>query len=170
MLIIILKSNKLSYNTPKTFYLIVSLNTLEKHIEKILSSRFQAHSITSGFIHFNQIDGIKQHSTTDVSIFSNSFYSYRLDKIPLYKYAHFWHCLVLLFSRLLTSFEDPRQSWFWLKNFLLFFLIFYLTDKLNMYKTLLFWNQYRFKSRFCSFSYSFCSLYYSYLSHIQKKN
>jgi len=60
------KPNKLSYDSSKTFYLIVLLNILGKLIE---SSRLQAHSITSGFIHPNQIGSIKQNSITDASIF-----------------------------------------------------------------------------------------------------
>ena len=53
MLIIIPKPNKLSYNSFKTFCFIILLNTLEKLIEKILSSRIQAYSITSGFVYSN---------------------------------------------------------------------------------------------------------------------
>ena len=69
MSIIILKPNKLSYNTPKTFHPIVLLNMLGYLIEKVLKDRLQAHSITSGFIHSNQMGSIKQHSTTDAGIF-----------------------------------------------------------------------------------------------------
>ena len=69
MSIIIPKPNKLSYNSPKTFYLIVPLNVLGKLIKKILNSRLQAHSITLGFVHPNQMCNITQCSTTDAGIF-----------------------------------------------------------------------------------------------------
>jgi len=59
MSIIILEPNKPSYNTLKTFHLIILLNTLGKFIEKILSDRLQAYSITLGFIYSNQMGGIK---------------------------------------------------------------------------------------------------------------
>lgn len=64
--IIISKPNKLSSDSLKTFYLIVLLNILGKLIK---SGRLQAYSITSEFIHSNQISGIKQCLITDASIF-----------------------------------------------------------------------------------------------------
>ena len=68
-LIIIPQPNKAIYNFLKIFWLIILLNTLGKHIEKIISDKLQNQSITSNFIHPNQIDGLKHHSTTNVDIF-----------------------------------------------------------------------------------------------------
>ena len=49
--IIILKPNKESYNFPKSFRLIVFLNTLEKLIEKVISEHLQFHVISNNLIH-----------------------------------------------------------------------------------------------------------------------
>jgi len=69
MFIIISKSNKLVYNNSKAFCPIVPLNTIEKLIEKVISNKIQVHLIISNFLHPNQLDGIKQHLTTDVGLF-----------------------------------------------------------------------------------------------------
>ena len=53
--IIILKLNKPLYNSLKAFYSIVLLNILDKLIEKVISKRLQVHTITSNFIHSNQL-------------------------------------------------------------------------------------------------------------------
>ena len=58
-LIIIPKPNKVAYNSPKIFYPIVLLNTLEKLIKKIISERMQTQSITLNFVHSNQLDILK---------------------------------------------------------------------------------------------------------------
>jgi len=67
--IIVSKSNKPSYNTLKTFHSIVFHNILGKLIKKVISSNLQIHSIASNFVYPNQMGGIKQHSTTDASIY-----------------------------------------------------------------------------------------------------
>ena len=69
MSIIIPKLNKLSYDTSKTFWPIILLNTLGKLIGKAISNRLQVYSIISNFIHPSQLGGIKQHSTTDAGIY-----------------------------------------------------------------------------------------------------
>ena len=53
MSIIILKSNKESYNSPKSFRPIVLLNTIGKLIEKVIRGRLQFHAIMNDFIHFS---------------------------------------------------------------------------------------------------------------------
>jgi len=68
ILIIISKPNKSFYNILKIFQHIVLFNIIEKLIKNILSNRIQVHLITLNFIYPNQIDGIKQQSTTDTSI------------------------------------------------------------------------------------------------------
>jgi len=51
MLIIILKPNKSSYNTFKTFQPIVFLNTVGNLIEKVIRNGIQVYSIALNFIH-----------------------------------------------------------------------------------------------------------------------
>ena len=67
--IIIPKPNKAAYNSLKTFYPIILLNTLEKLIEKVISKRLQMQSIVSNFIYPNQLRGLKQCSTTDIGLY-----------------------------------------------------------------------------------------------------
>ena len=69
MFIIIPKPNKPSYNTLNRFHSIILLNMLGKLIKKVISSRFQTYIIVSNFIHASQLGNIKQHLTTDTSIF-----------------------------------------------------------------------------------------------------
>ena len=66
--IVILKSNKTSYNIPKLFRSIVLLNTLGKLIEKVIGDRLQFYVISNNFIHQSQLGGLKFKSTTDASI------------------------------------------------------------------------------------------------------
>ena len=56
--IIIPKLNKLSYDTPRSFWSIVLLNTIGKLIEKAISNRIQGYSIVTNFLHPNQLGGI----------------------------------------------------------------------------------------------------------------
>ena len=51
MSIIILKPNKSSYNTSKTFQPIILLNTVEKLIRKVISNRIWVYSIALSFIY-----------------------------------------------------------------------------------------------------------------------
>ena len=67
--IIILKSNKIYYDFPKFFYFIKLLNTLEKLIEKAIGERIQYHAIANNHVHSNQLRGLKQQFTSDVSNF-----------------------------------------------------------------------------------------------------
>ena len=69
LFIIIPKSNKITYNSFKSFYSIVLLNTLSKLIEKVISEHLQFYSIANNLIYPNQLKGLKQCSITDVSIF-----------------------------------------------------------------------------------------------------
>ena len=56
--IIIPKLNKTLYDSSKMFCPIVLLNTLEKLIEKVIGERLQHYSITSNFVHSNQLGGV----------------------------------------------------------------------------------------------------------------
>jgi len=68
LIIIISKPNKLAYNHPKAFCLIVLLNTLEKLIEKVIAERIQFIITGNSFIHSSQLDSLKTKSTSDAGI------------------------------------------------------------------------------------------------------
>ena len=58
--IIIPKSNKITYDSFKSFYSIVLLNILSKLIEKVISEHLQFYSIANNLIYPNQLEGLKQ--------------------------------------------------------------------------------------------------------------
>jgi len=66
--IVIPKPNKSSYNSLKSFRLIVLLNTMGKLIEKVIGERLQFHVISNNFIHQSQLEELKFKSITDVGI------------------------------------------------------------------------------------------------------
>jgi len=66
--IIISKLNKESYNFPKSFRLIVLLNTLGKLIEIVISEHLQFHTILNNFIYQSQLGGLKHRSTSNAGI------------------------------------------------------------------------------------------------------
>ena len=65
---IIPKPNKISYDQPKSFHLIVLLNTLEKLIEKVIMERIQFMVASNNFIYPSQLGGLKFKSTTNASV------------------------------------------------------------------------------------------------------
>ena len=67
--IIIPKPTKMAYNSLKAFWPIVLFNMLGKCIKKIISERLQVQSISSNFVHPNQLGGLKQQSTTDTGLY-----------------------------------------------------------------------------------------------------
>jgi len=66
--VVIPKSNKASYDSPKSFRLIVLLNTLEKLIKKVISEILQFIMASNNFLHPSQLGGLKFKSTTDASV------------------------------------------------------------------------------------------------------
>jgi len=66
--VIIPKSNKLSYNHPKSFCPIMLLNMLGKIIEKVIGERLQFQVTANDFIHPSQLGKLKFKSTTDVGV------------------------------------------------------------------------------------------------------
>ena len=58
----------MAYNQPKSFHLIVLLNTLGKLIEKVVVERLQFIVTNNDFIHPSQLDGLKFKSTTDAGV------------------------------------------------------------------------------------------------------
>ena len=69
LLIIIPKPNKASYDFSKSYCLIVLLNISGKLIEKVISKRLQFHSISTNFVHPNQLEDLKQHLMIDADVF-----------------------------------------------------------------------------------------------------
>ena len=67
-MIIIPKPNKSAYNSPKLYWLIVLLNTIEKLFKKMIGERLQFHTISNNFIHQSQLGDLKQRSTTDAGV------------------------------------------------------------------------------------------------------
>ena len=68
MSIIIPKSNKASYNTPKIFRPIILLNILNKLIEKVIGERFQFQDLSKDVINSCQLGRLKQQSIVDANI------------------------------------------------------------------------------------------------------
>ena len=66
--VIILKPNKLAYDSPKSFRPIVLLNTISKLIKKAIAERLQFQVIKNDFIHPSQLGSLKFKSTTDAGI------------------------------------------------------------------------------------------------------
>ena len=54
-MVIIIKLNKSSYDSPKSFHPIVLLSTLGKLFEKMIEERLQFHSISNNFIYSCQL-------------------------------------------------------------------------------------------------------------------
>ena len=67
--VVIPKPNKNNYNSPKSFWPIVLLNTMGKLIEKVISNRLQFQLLANGFINSHQFGRIRQWSTTDIGIY-----------------------------------------------------------------------------------------------------
>jgi len=68
MTVVIPKPNKQSYNSPKSFRLIVLLNMVGKLIEKVIGERLQFHTTSNDFIHPSQLGSLKFKSTTDAGM------------------------------------------------------------------------------------------------------
>jgi len=67
-MVIIPKSSKQSYNSPKSFRLIVLLNTVGKLIEKVIGKRLQFQTTSNNFIHPSQLGGLKFKSMIDMGM------------------------------------------------------------------------------------------------------
>jgi len=67
-IIIISKPNKSTYDSPKSYQLIVLLNTIGKLFEKMIGEQLQFHTISNNFIHQSHLGGLKQRSTTDAGV------------------------------------------------------------------------------------------------------
>jgi len=66
--IVISKSNKTLYNSPKVFRPIVLLNTLGKLIERVIGKRLQFYVVSNSFTHQSQLSGLKFKSTLDTGV------------------------------------------------------------------------------------------------------
>jgi len=67
--VVIPKPNKTLHNTPSSFQPIVLLNTTGKLVEKVISNRLQFHMTANGFLNPNQLEDIRQRSTTDAGVY-----------------------------------------------------------------------------------------------------
>ena len=67
-IIVILKPNKISYDSSKVFRPIVFLNTLSKLIEKVIGKRLQFYVMSNNFIHQSQLSGLKFKFTSDARV------------------------------------------------------------------------------------------------------
>ena len=66
--VIISKPNKTSYDSPKSFCLIILLNMIGKPFEKMIGEYLQFYMISNNFIYSCQLSSLKQRSTTDIGI------------------------------------------------------------------------------------------------------
>ena len=68
MMVVIPKPNKALYNSPKSFRLIVLLNTMGKLIEKVIGERLQFLTTSNDFIHPSQLRDLKFKSTINIGV------------------------------------------------------------------------------------------------------
>jgi len=108
MSIIIPKSNKELYDSPKSFKLIILLNTIGKLIKKVIGDRLQFHLISNNFIYSSQLGSLKQRSMSNVSVTLTHFiYSgwvkYKMTSTLAFDIAQLFsslnHCLLSLILR-----------------------------------------------------------------------
>jgi len=67
-MVIISKPNKSFYDSPKSFWLIVLLNTTSKLFKKMIGKRLQFLLISNNFVYPYQLGGLKHRSTTDAGV------------------------------------------------------------------------------------------------------
>jgi len=67
-MVVISKPNKTTFDSPKSYRLIVLLNTIGKLFEKMIREHLQFHTISNCFIHPSQLRGLKSRSTTDAGV------------------------------------------------------------------------------------------------------
>jgi len=67
-MVIIPKSNKQLYNSPKSFRPIVLLNTVGKLIEKVIGKRLQFQTTSNNFIHPSQLESLKFKSMINMGV------------------------------------------------------------------------------------------------------
>ena len=66
--IVIPKSNKKSYDSPKSFRPIVLFNTIGKLIKKVIGERLQFNTVSNNFIHLSQLGSLKFKSMIDAGV------------------------------------------------------------------------------------------------------
>jgi len=66
--VVIPKSNKTTFNSPKSYRPIILLNTIGKLFEKMVGEYLQFHTISNSFIHPSQLRSLKLRSTTDARV------------------------------------------------------------------------------------------------------
>ena len=67
-MVVIFKSNKAMFDSPKLYHPIVLLNIIGKLFKKMIEEHLQFHTISNNFIYPSQFRGLKQRSTIDVGV------------------------------------------------------------------------------------------------------
>ena len=136
-IVIILKLNKQTYNSSKSFRPIVLLNTMGKLIKKVIGKRLQFTMASNNFIYLSQLGGLKFKSMTDVDmalmyIIQTGWVKNLLTSTLAFDIAQFFpslnhHLLTLIlkkaeFDNWVTSFftnylVDRKMNYFW-NNFI----------------------------------------------------
>ena len=134
MMVVIPKPNKQSYDSPKSFRLIVLLNILGKLIKKVIGKRFQFLTTSNNFIHPSQLGSLKFKSMTDVGmaltyIIQSGWVKNLLTSILAFDIVQFFlslnYCLLTLILKKVGF-----------NNHVILFFANYLVDR----KTNYFWN------------------------------
>ena len=133
MTVVILKPNKKSYNSSKSFRPIILLNTIGKLIEKAIGERLQFIIAANNFIHPSQLGRLKFKSITDVGValthiiqtgwvknLTTSTLTFDIVQFfpslnhcfltLIMKKAGFNNCIILFFSNYLI---DMKTKYFW---------------------------------------------------------
>ena len=66
--VVISKPNKTMFDSSKSYYPIVLLNTIRELFKKMIGKHLQFYMISNNFIHHSQLRGLKQRSTMDVEV------------------------------------------------------------------------------------------------------
>jgi len=123
-IIIILKPNKVSYSSIKSFCLIILLNTTGKLFEKIIGKWLRFFVISNNFIHLCQLGGLKHRSTTDAGV---AFFILTLWSLISHSFSYL---LITIFSLLFWT------RWNSIKKFQCSLVTIWSIEKPNIYETI----------------------------------
>ena len=68
IMVVIPKPNKTIFNSLKSYWPIILLNTIGKLFEKMIGECLQFHMISNNFIYHSQLEGLKQRSTINMEV------------------------------------------------------------------------------------------------------
>ena len=100
MTVVIPKPNKVIYNSPKSFCLIIFLNTIGKLFEKIIEEQLQFLTISNNFIHIRQSQAKVNY---ECRYYSYTFHSIKIGQESLYQHASIQYLSVLPIAQSSTS-------------------------------------------------------------------